>query len=192
MAMISYTELKPGFFVVIDGQPNEVIETSFLRMQQRKAVVQCRFKNLITGKVVGRNVHPSESFEEAEIDREDVVYLYHHRGEYWFSKLNDPSQRFKIEADVLGRATQFLKPNSSMSAITFNNTIITVSLPIKLDLLVTEAPPSDKGDTATGGKKQVTLETGGTVMVPLFINEGDVIRVNTDTGEYDERIQKSA
>lgn len=189
--MITYTDLRPGLFVVIDGQPYEVTEADFLRMQQRKAVVQCKFKNLISGKVLSRNIHASDNFEEAEISREDVKYLYSHRDEYWFSELENPANRFKIDAEVLGEPMKFIKPNATVTAIKFNGKIINVRLPIKLELKVTEAPPSDKGDTATGGKKQVTLETGGKVMVPLFINEGDIIRVNTETGEYVERVEKS-
>lgn len=189
--MLSYTELKKGLIVVLDGQPYEVTEADFLRMQQRKAVVQAKFKNIVNGKVISRNVHASENFEEAEVEKETVKYLYNHRDEYWFANPANPNQRFFINRETIGDNTNFLKPNSEITAIKFREKIVNIQLPIKMDLKVIEAPPSDKGDTATGGRKTVTLETGVKVNVPLFINEGDTIRVNTETGEYTERIEKN-
>ncbi|MFH1759163.1 MAG: elongation factor P [Patescibacteria group bacterium] len=188
--MLSYTELKPGVVIIIDDQPHEIVAASFLRMQQRKAVVQTKLKNLMTGKITDRNMRASDNFEEAEVVRELVKYLYSHRGEFWFSAANDPSGRFSLTEEVIGGAGQFLKTNTEVTAIKFNGKIIGIRLPIKVDLKVTEAPPSDKGDTASGGKKTVTLETGAKVNVPLFIGEGDIIRINTETGEYTERVEK--
>jgi len=188
--MLSYTELKKGKLIIIDNQPHEVMAADFLRMQKRRAVVQTKLKNLITGKAVSRTIHQNERLEEADIEKHSVKYLYNHREEYWFCELDNPSQRFSLSESILGDAAKFFKLNSEAIAWKFNDKIISVKLPIKVDLKVKNAPPSDKGDTASGGKKPVTLETGAVVQVPFFIKEGDIVRINTETGEYAERAEK--
>lgn len=188
--MLSYTELKKGKVIIIDSQPYEVLAADFLRMQQRKGIVQTKIKNILTGKVTTRSVHQNEQFEEAEINKRPMKYLYSHRDEYWFCELDNPSQRFSLDGSVLGSGVKFFKPNEEVVAWEIGGKIIDVKLPIKVDLKVTEAPPGDKGDTASGGRKAVTLETGAIVQVPLFIKEGDIVRVNTETGEYAERVEK--
>jgi len=191
MGTLGYNDLRKGVVFDIDGAPYEVVEYAFVRMQQRKAVAQVKMKNLITGKVLSRNFHQSESFEEADMQRQPIKFLYHNRGEYWFSEKNDPSKRFSLTADAVGEAGQFLKPNTEVSAISFNGKIITVALPIKVDLVVKETPPGERGNTAQGAMKIAELETGAKINVPLFVNTGDVIRVNTTTGEYAERVEKN-
>ncbi|PIT92409.1 MAG: elongation factor P [Candidatus Harrisonbacteria bacterium CG10_big_fil_rev_8_21_14_0_10_42_17] len=190
--MLSYNELKKGVIFVLDGEPYEVLEYQFLRMQQRKPVAQTKIRNLMTGKVQMRNFASSDSFEEALITKSPIKYLYHHRGEYWFSSLDNPKDRFSMTVDKLGEKTQFLKDNSEVTAVTFEDIIISVQLPIKVDLFVAEAPPSERGNTAQGGTKQATLETGYVVSVPMFVSTGDVVRVNTETGEYVERAEKAS
>ena len=183
-------ELKSKVFFIFEGQPYEVLETHHLKMQQRRPVVQTRMRNLLNGKVLERNFAQSDIFEEADIEREEVKFLYSHRGEFWFSQKDDPSKRFKLGEDIIGEATKFLKPNTPIDAVKFNGQIININLPIKMDFKVIEAPPAIRGDTAQGGTKQVKLETGATINAPLFINENDVVRVNTETGEYTERVSK--
>lgn len=189
--MLAYNELKKGTIFVMDGQPNEVLEYEFLRMQQRKPVAKCKIRNLITGKITEQSFHQNESFEEAEIVKEEIKYLYNNRGQFWFSAKDDPSKRFSLAEEAVGSGAQFLKANTLVIALKFNEQIIGIKPPIKVDLKVKEAPPGFRGDTATGGSKQVTLETGAVVSVPLFVNAGDIIRVNTETGEYVERMEKS-
>lgn len=190
--MLSYTELKKGLFIVLNGQPYEVLETSFLRMQQRKAVVQTKLKNLISGKVVDRSFQPSDEIEEADIEKKEAVFIYARgKQEYWFHESGNPKNRFKLSGEALGEAAQFLKANTTITTLLFNGSVINIRLPIKMDLKVTEAPPPVRGDTAQGGTKTVTLETGAKINAPLFINEGDIIRVNTETGEYVERVEKA-
>lgn len=176
---------------MLDGQPHEVLEYEFLRMQQRKPVAKTKIKNLITGKIVERSFHQNESFEEADIQKEEIKYLYNNRGQVWFCAKDNPAQRFQIQEEIIGSASQFLKANSLVIALKFDEKIIGIRPPIKVDLRVKEAPPGFKGDTATGGTKPITLETGAIVNAPLFINTGDTIRVNTETGEYVERVEKS-
>ena len=188
--MLSYNELKAGILFIKDGEPYEVLEYAFVRMQQRKPVAQLKIKNLISGKVMNYTAHQNESFKEAEIEVNPVQFIYHHSGEYWFHEAGKPQNRFSLKDDILGNTVKYLKPNTEIKAFKFNGKIINVELPIKVDLKVTEAPPAIRGNTAQGGTKVAVLETGAKVNVPLFINEGDIIRINTKTGEYAERVEK--
>lgn len=188
--MLSYNELKVGMLFIKDGQPYEVLEYAFIRMQQRKPVAQLKIKNLITGKSQNYTAHQNESFEEAEIEIVPVMFIYHNKGQYWFHEVGKPSGRFFLTDEVVGEAGQYLKQNTEVKAFKFGDKIINIELPIKVDLEVTEAPPAVRGDTAQGGTKAVTLETGVKVNVPLFISEGDIVRVNTQTGDYVERAEK--
>ena len=213
--MLSYTDLKKGVIFVMDGQPYEVLDSGFLRMQQRKAVVQTKIRNLITGKVLDRNCQPSDEFEEAEVEKKSAVFIYRKSvrplrqaqgkqgspqtaDEYWFHEKGSPANRFMLPADVLGDPStgsgqgkaQFLKPNIEVTTVIFRGKVIQMKLPIKIDFEVIEAPPSIKGATAAGGTKQVTIEGGAKINAPLFVNQGDVIRINTETGEYVERVEK--
>ncbi len=174
----------------MDNQPYEVLESNFLRMQQRKAVVQAKIRNLITGKVLDRNFQPSDHLEEIELEKKSAVFIYQNRGEYWFHEEGNPKNRFSLPGEVMGAAGNFLKANTPITAVSFNDKVIKIITPIKMDLKVTEAPPSIKGNTAQGGTKVVTLETGAKIGAPLFINTGDIIRINTETGEYVERVEK--
>ncbi len=194
--MLAYTDLKKGVLFVLDGAPYEVIDSHFLRMQQRKAVVQTKIKNLITGKILERNFQPSDGFEEAEVERKSAIFIYVRSlpvggQEFWFHETGNPKNRFLLSKDVLGEWGQFLKPNIEVETVVFDGKVITAKLPVKMDFKVIEAPPAIKGNTAQGGSKSVTLEGGGKVMVPLFVNEGDIVRINTETGEYVERMEKN-
>ena len=190
MSRLSYNELKIGTVFIKDGEPWKVIEYAFVRMQQRKPVVQLKIENLVNGKVVDYSAHQNEEYEEAEIDTTTVIFIYQSRGEFWFNEKGNPKNRFTLSVDVIGKAAQFLKTNLEVTAYKFGEKVINVELPIKMDLKVTEAPPAVKGNTAQGGTKVVTLETGAKVDAPLFINEGDILRINTTTGEYVERVEK--
>lgn len=185
--MLSYTDLTKGTLFILDGAPYEVLETHFLRMQQRKAVVQTKIRNLMTGKILDRNYQASDTFKEAEIERKPAIFIYESRGEYWFNEEGNPKNRFSLGAELVGERGKFLKPNTKVTTTLFNDKVIKVEIPIKMEFKVVEAPPAIRGNTAQGGTKQVTLEGGAKVNVPLFINEGDMIRVNTETGEYTER-----
>jgi len=188
--MINYNDLKPGKVFILDGQPYQVLEFSFLRMQQRKPVAQTKIKNLINGKIINRNFQHTDSFEEAEIKYREVKFLYSHRDKFVFCEMNDPSKRFEISEEQIGDMAKYLKPNSSVEVMEFEDKIINIFMPIKMDFKVIEAPPSIKGNTAQGGVKAVKIETGTMINVPLFVESGDIIRVNTQTGEYTERVEK--
>ncbi len=189
--MLSYNELKPGTYIVLDAKPYVVVEFNFLRMQQRKPAVQTKIRDLVSGKVIAKTFHPNDSIEEADISKKKVKFLYTSRGEFWFCEENNPASRFKLPQEIIGDSSDFLKPNILVDALVLGEKIINIDLPIKVDLKVVEAPPSFKGNTASGGSKQAKLETGATINVPFFINEGDIIRVNTRERNYVERVSKS-
>ncbi len=188
--MLNYNELKPGSVFILEGEPYEVLEFSFLRMQQRKPVAQTKIRNVITGKILNRNFQHTESFQKAEIDYKKVKFLYSHRDKFVFCGIQNPSDRFELPAEIIGDKAKFLKLNSEVEIVSFQDKIVNIRLPIKMDFKVVEAPPAIRGNTAQGGTKTVTIETGVQISVPLFVNEGDIIRVNTQTNEYTERIEK--
>lgn len=189
--MLSYNELKKGTVFIMDGEPWKVLDYNFLRMQQRKPIAEVKIKNLINGKVISKTVHQNENFEEAELQKKELVFLYSRRDEFWFSEKDNPKTRFALNKEVVNEAAKFLKQNLAVTAVLFKEKIINIELPVKMDFIVREAPPAVKGNTAQGGTKMVTLENGLQISVPLFINEEDIIRVNTETGEYVERVSKT-
>lgn len=189
--MLNYDDLKIGTTFLYEGEPYEVLEYSFLRMQQRKPVAQTKIINLINGKIISTKFHQQERFEEVEIEQEQIKFIYQSRGECWFAPLNNPGGRFSLQSDILGSAAQFLKNNTEVTAMKWEDRVIKIKPPIKADLVIKETPPGERGNTAQGGTKAATLETGAVIQVPLFVNNGDVIRVNTTTGEYTERMEKA-
>jgi elongation factor P len=188
--MLEYNEITVRKYIVFEGEPYEVLASHVFRKQMRKPVNATKLKNLISGRVVEHSFGATDKAEEAEIDSRKVKFLYSNRGEWWFSEENDPSKRFKIEEEILGTASKFMKANTLVEVEMFEEKIFKVKLPIKLELKVTDAPPAVKGDTAKGGNKVITLETGATINAPIFVSEGDIVRVNTETGEYVERVQQ--
>ena len=187
--MLSFNELKKGQIIAINSQPYEIKKTSFLFKGRGSSVSQARLKNLITGNLISKTFHPSDEFEEIEIEKVRIKFLYSHRNTFWFSIKENLKERFSLTKEVIGKASQFLKPNQILVGKIFKGKIINVSLPIKVNLKVKESPPGVKGDRAEGGTKIVTLETGAKVNVPLFIKKGDAIEVNTENGTYVRRIQ---
>jgi len=188
--MLSYNELKPGTIFIYNDEPFMVTEYNFMRMQQRKPVAQTKIKSLISGKTINQTFYASDTFEEANLEYREIKYLYNNRGQYFFCEKDDPSKRFQLTEDILGDKIKFLKPNSLIKAVQFDEKIINIELPNKMDFLVTEAPPNIKGNTAQGGNKPVTIETGAKINTPMFVETGDTIKVNTQTGEYTERVSK--
>ncbi|HTE49205.1 MAG TPA: hypothetical protein VK675_04845 [Candidatus Paceibacterota bacterium] len=193
MSKLEYNEIREKKIIIYDGEPCEVIESHVARTQQRKPQNQVKLKSLITGKTISATFHVSESADEADIIKRDITFLYHHKEEYWFCEPNDKSKRFKLDKALIGNSERFLKQNSNVTALVWENEdeaqqIIKVILPIKINFKVKEAPPAVRGDTSKGGMKIVTLENETTLNAPMFIAPGDVISVNTETGEYAERV----
>ncbi len=193
MATLDYDEIKPKRYIIQDGVPYEILESHVARTQKRKPQNQVRMRNLLNGKVIPGTFHASDTAEEADVRRGEAKYLYSSKGEFWFCLPNDPSKRFMIDADIIGDYGKYLKGNEIVDTLIFEyeeeEKIIGIKLPIKMTFLVKEAPPAIKGNTASGGNKQITLETGAVVNAPLFIEAGEKIVVNTETGEYVERVK---
>lgn len=186
--MLEYNEITVRKYIIYEKEPYEVLDSHVFRKQQRKPVNATKLRNLISGNIKEISFHVSEKVEEAEIETKEIKYLYANRGEYWFCEANDPSRRFQIPEALVGTKIKFLKPNSVVNALMFGEKMIDVDLPIKVDLKVTEAHPAVRGDTARSGSKQITLETGAIINAPMFVSEGEIIRINTETGEYVERV----
>ena len=193
--MLEYSEITERKYIVFEDEPYEVIGSHVFRKQQRKPVNATKLRSLLTGRIVEHSFHVSDKVKEALIDKKEVRYLYTNqsslpagRQEYWFSEADDSSKRFKLPEEIIGPAARFLKPNILIDAMLFNELVIGLKLPIKMDLKVTEAHPATKGNTAQGATKTVRLETGVEIQVPMFIKEGDTVRVNTETGVYADRL----
>lgn len=186
--MLEYSEVKEHKYIIYENEPWEVVSSHVFRKQQRKPVNATKLRNLITGRITEVSFHVSDKVEEADIDKKEVKYLYTNKGEFWFCEANDPSKRFQLPEEMIGFGAKFLKPNTIVDAMLFDDKIIGVKIPIKMDLVVKEAHPAVKGNTAQGASKMVVLETGTEIQVPQFINQGDIVRVNTETGLYTDRV----
>jgi elongation factor P len=190
MAVLSYNEILPKKVIIYNDEPCVVVSAHVFRKQQRKPVNQTKLKGLKSGKMIEQTFHQNETAREADISTRPIAFLYANRGEYFFSEPDDPAKRFSLAEELVGAVGRYLKPKSDVTALVYDDEIIGTTTPVKVELLVKSADPAVKGNTVQGGSKEATLETGATVLVPLFINPGDVIRVNTETGEYTERVTK--
>ena len=196
--MLNYNEIKERAYIVVEGEPYEVLASHIFRKQQRKPVNQTKLRHLISGRVIEQTFQQSDKVNEADVSRRKALFLYTNpkKGEIWFSSPDNPKDRYTLDESIIGSMTNYVPENSEVELNIFTSAdgdeqVIGVRLPIKVELAVTQAPPAVKGNTATGGDKKVTVETGYVVTVPLFINEGDILRINTSTGEYVERAEKA-
>lgn len=185
--MGNLTDIRTGAIVKIDGDPYLVVWNQFNRKQQRKPVMRTKLKNLINGSTLDKTFLAGESFEFAEIENKRCQYLYKDSNEAAFMD-NETYDQFNLPIDQIEGALPYLKDDTEVYVTFYEGKPISVQPPVKAKLKVVETPPGVKGDTATGGTKPAKLETGATVNVPLFVDEGDVILVNTETGEYVSRV----
>jgi len=186
--MLTHTDLKKGVQFIYENQPWEVLEAQLLKMAQRRPVIQSKIKNLINGTVKEKNFQQGDVFDEANLEKKDIKFLYSNKGQYFFCEENDPSKRFSFTEEQIGRQAKFFKPNSLVEGILFDEKIINIIAPIKVQLKIKDSPPGVKGDRAQGGTKSAILESGAEIQVPLFIEPGDVIEINTETGQYVKRV----
>ena len=186
--MLAYNEVLPKRLIIMDGEPYEVVSAWVFRKQQRKPVNQTKLRNLKTGSTTEMTFHVSDKIEEAETEVKTSVFIYERNGEWFFHDSKDKSQRFTASDKMLGDAAKFLTANTEVQTLWFDDEMIQVRLPVKMDLKVKEAPPNTRGNTAQGGDKVVVLETGANLTVPMFVEAGDTVRVNTESGSYVERL----
>lgn len=191
MAKVEYNQILPKRTVIMDDDPYIVLTSTISKKDRQKASNAVKMKNLKTGGVVDRTFHQADVLEEAEIEKREVKYLYENKGEYWFCDPENPRDRFSFGEDIVGELKKYVTENSAVEAVVFNDEIMSINVPIKVELKVKEASEAVKGNTSSGATKEVTLETGHVIQVPQFINRGDVIAVNTDSGLYSERIEKA-
>ena len=184
--MISAGDFRNGITFEMDGNVVQVIEFQHVKPGKGAAFVRTKYKNVITGAVVERSFNPTDKYPTAYIERKDMQYLYSDGDLYYFMDMETYEQQ-PIDKSKLGPAFQFVKENMEVKVLSYKGNVFGVEPPNFVELEVTETDPGFKGDTATNATEPATLETGAEIKVPLFINQGDMIRIDTRTGEYMER-----
>lgn len=186
--MLSLSEIKTGKKILWEGSPFLVMFDQHSKMGRAGAVLRTKLKNLKTGAIVNKTFQGSEKVEPAEIEEQSAQFLYRENQVFNFMN-NQNFEQFGLPENIIGENQRFLKEGAEIKVLYFQNEPINIQLPIKIELEVVEAPPAIRGNTVDGGSKQVLLETGAKVTVPLFIKTGDILRINTETGNYVERVK---
>lgn len=184
--MLSMSEINVGTKVTISDQPFEVIKAAHSKQARGGAVLKLKLRNIIDGSILEKTIQGSESLEPADLGHKKVQFLYDQGGELAFMD-QETYETISFRPEQIGEKKQYLKEGLEVEAMYFNNSPVSIDLPIKMEFEVVEAPPGIKGDTAQGGTKQVKIETGLMVTAPLFIKEGEKIVVDTRDGSYVER-----
>ena len=187
--MYDSSDLRKGLKIQIDGEPYIITEFQFSKPGKGQALYRCKLKNMITGYTMDRTYRSGDKFEPANLEEVHMQYLYKDSEGYHFMNMETYDQ-VTLTEEQMGEAKNFLLDNMEVDVLFFQGTPIDISLPTFVELKVVEALPGVKGDTATGATKPVTLETGYKLQVPLFVEEGDILKVDTRTGEYVERVNK--
>lgn len=191
MAVLSYNEITPKKVIIFNDEPCLVLSYHVFRKQQRKPVNITKLKSLKSGRVVENTFHVNEVAEEAELEYKNITFIYRKGSEFWFHVTGQPAERFALETDLIGDQGKFIKERSELKALIYEEEVIGVTVPVKVELKVIDTVDAVKGNTSSGALKEAKVETGATVMVPMFINQGDVIAVNTESGDYSERVEKA-
>ena len=186
--MISTGDVKKGIIIELDGQLMKVLDWSHIKMARGSAQVRMKLQNVRKGDIVERTFQAGTRWPRARVEQRKVQYLYNDGDAYHFMD-SETYDQFAVSAALLGEDAKYLKENTEVFVSNYENEILGVDLPVTVDLRVVETEPGFAGDTATGAKKAATVETGLVVQVPLFVNEGDLLRIDTRTGEYVTRIQ---
>ena len=185
--MISAGDFRNGITLEIDGNVYQIMEFQHVKPGKGAAFVRTKLKNVINGGVVERTFRPTEKFPQARIERVDMQYLYADGDLYNFMDVNTYEQ-VALNTDLIGDALKFVKENEMCKICSYNGKVFSVEPPLFVELEITDTEPGFKGDTATGATKPATVETGAVVYVPLFVNQGDKIKIDTRTGEYLSRV----
>ncbi len=180
--MVTAGDFRNGVTIEMEGNVYQIIEFQHVKPGKGAAFVRAKLKNIKNGGVVEKTFRPTEKFENAHIDRKNYTYLY--ADDFYHFMDPETFEQLDLGADIIGDSMKFVKENEEVKLISHNGEVFSVEPPISVELLVTECEPGVKGDTATGATKPCTVETGAQVMVPLFVNEGDTLKIDTRTGEY--------
>ena len=186
MATYSMGDLKKGLKIKIDGKPYKIVEYQHVKPGKGAAFVRTKLKNIVNGGVIENSFRPTEKFETAHIDRKNMQYLYEDGDLYYFMD-NETYDQIALGTDVVGDSLKFVKENEDVKVVSHDGNVFAIEPEINVTLEVTECEPGVKGNTATGATKPAIVETGAKIMVPLFINQGDRIKIDTRTGEYTSR-----
>ena len=181
--MISAGDFRNGVTLEIDGQVVQILEFQHVKPGKGAAFVRTKLKNVINGGVVERTFRPTEKFPQARIERVDMQYLYSDGDLFYFMNVENYEQ-IALNEETIGDALKFVKENEMVKVCSYNGNVFAIEPPLFVELEITETEPGFKGDTAQGASKPATVETGATVSVPLFVNQGDKIKIDTRTGEY--------
>lgn len=187
--MLSLSEIKLGKVLKINNEPYVIIKTEHHKMGRGGAVLKTKLRNMVSGNVIEHTYQGNEKAEEAEVETKKANFLYKDDVNCYFMD-NESFEQFDLPIEAIGDQMQFLKDNTEVSVLYYEGKPMTIKLPIKMDLLVVMAPPGIRGNSAGNVVKTIELETGATIQAPLFIEQGEMIRVNTETGEYVERVNK--
>ncbi len=187
--MLDSSNLRKGLKLEIDGEPYVVVQFEFVKPGKGQALYKCRLKNMITGSQFDRTYRSGEKFNEANLEEAEMEYLYFDGDHYCFMNTSSYEQELLSESQV-GEAKSLLKENTVCSVLLFDRKPIGITLPNFIELKIVKADPWAKGDTASGDSKPATLETGTVIQVPPFVEEGEVVRIDTRTGNYVERVKK--
>ena len=185
--MVSAGDFRNGMTVEIDGNVYQIIEFQHVKPGKGAAFVRTKLKNIKSGGVVEKTFRPTEKFENAHIDRADMQYLYNDGDLYCFMDVNTYDQ-IPLSSDMVGDSLKFVKENEMVKICSHKGQVFSIEPPLFVELEITETEPGFKGDTATGATKPAVVETGATVYVPLFVDQGDKIKIDTRTGEYLSRV----
>ena len=185
--MISAGDFRNGVTLEIEGNVMQILEFQHVKPGKGAAFVRTKLKNVISGGVVEKTFRPTEKFPAARIDRVDMQYLYTDGDLFNFMNVETFDQ-VALKADTIGDALKFVKENEMVKVCSYNGNVFSVEPPLFVELEITDTEPGFKGDTATGATKPATVETGATVSVPLFVSQGDKIKIDTRTGEYLSRV----
>jgi elongation factor P len=184
--MITAGDFRNGATFELDGQVFQIVEFQHVKPGKGAAFVRTKLKNVITGATVERTFNPTDKMPKAHIERKDMQYLYND-GDLFYFMDTETFEQLPISKDTIGDTFKFVKENMTVKILSFKGSVFGIEPPTFVELEVIETEPGFKGDTATGATKPATLETGAVVKVPLFINQGEIIRIDTRTGEYLER-----
>lgn len=185
--MLNFNEIKTGKVIKLNNEPYVIIKADHHKTARSGSVLKVKCRNLINGNILERTYQGAEKAEEAETETKKANFMYKEKEEAYFMD-NESYEQFNIPLEEIGEPARFLKDGTDVDVLYFEGKPVTISLPIKMEFKVVSAPPSVKGNSAGNVNKQVEIETGTQINVPLFIDEGDIIRINTDTGEYVERV----
>lgn len=185
--MVSAGDFKNGLTVEIEGTVYQILEFQHVKPGKGAAFVRTKLKNIINGGVVEKTFRPTEKFENAHIDRKEMQYLYNDGDLYYFMD-TETFDQIAVNADTVGDSLKFVKENENVKVSSYQGSVFAIEPPLNVELVITETEPGFKGDTAQGATKPAIVETGAQVMVPLFVEQNDKIKIDTRTGEYLSRV----